>query len=217
VPELLATSLTWWLVSLSGVLMPGPVSAMAVSEGARRGLVAGPLITAGHAAAEVVMLGVLGVGLTQVLRRPAVVGVIGLLGGAVLAWMGWGIVLAAWRDALEPPQGTGAAGRARLSLIRSGVLTTVGNPYWLLWWLTVGASYFVLFSRFGWPALILLFYAGHATLDLAWNSFLALVIGAGRGRIPRGIYRGVLGTCGGFVIAMSAVFLVSGIGFLRGR
>ncbi|HXF82461.1 MAG TPA: lysine transporter LysE, partial [bacterium] len=63
--ELFGIALTWWLISLSGVLMPGPVSAMAVSEGARRGAIAGPLITIGHVAVEVAMLGVLAVGLGQ--------------------------------------------------------------------------------------------------------------------------------------------------------
>lgn len=215
-PELVTISLTWWLISLSGVLMPGPVAAVAISEGARRGFVAGPLITVGHAAAEIVMLIVLGVGLTQVLKQPTVVGFIGVLGGVVLAWMGWGITSAAWRNAIEPPGGNAGAGPHRLALVRAGLLTTVGNPYWLLWWLTVGASYFVLFSRFGWPALIVLFYVGHTTLDLAWNCFLALVVGAGRGRIAPGVYRGVLGVCGVFVMAMSVYFLVSGAGFLRG-
>lgn len=216
-PELITISLTWWLVSLSGVLMPGPVAAVAISEGARRGFSAGPLITVGHAAAEIVMLAILAVGLTRVLKQPTVVGLIGVLGGMVLAWMGWGIASAAWRNVIDlMPRGNAGAGSARLALIRAGLLTTAGNPYWLLWWLTVGASYFVLFSRFGWPALIALFYVGHTALDLAWNCFLALVIGAGRGCIAPGVYRGVLGVCGVFVMAMSVYFLVSGVGFLRG-
>lgn len=215
--ELAGIALTWWLISLSGVLMPGPVSAVAISEGARAGFVAGPLITVGHAAAEIVMLGILAVGLAQVLTQPAVIGAIGVLGGLVLAWMGWGIASAAWRDAVALPAAAAAPGRARLSLIRTGVLTTVGNPYWLLWWLTVGASYFVLFSRFGWIALVVVFYAGHTMLDLAWNSFLALVVGSGRGRIPPTVYRVVLGVCGVFVIVMSVYFLVSGVRFFGSR
>ena len=64
-------------------------------------------------------------------------------------------------------------------------------------------------------ALVGVFYAGHAALDLAWNSFLALVIGSGRGRISPGAYRVVLGVCGVFVMLMSVYFLVSGIRFLR--
>lgn len=215
--DLLFFALTWWLVSLSGVLMPGPVSAMAVSEGARRGVVAGPLITAGHAAAEVVLVAALGFGLSQVLRQPVVVGVIGILGGLVLLWMGWGIVKTARSevfDANPPAPSRAAPVRDRRNLVSAGILMTVSNPYWLLWWATVGATYFVAFSRFGLAALIVLFLLGHLALDLGWNSFLALVVGAGRGRVPGRIYRVVLGLCGVFMMAMSGYFVYSGFGFL---
>ena len=212
--ELVGISLSWWLVSLSGVLMPGPVSAMAVTEGTRRGPVAGPLITVGHAAAEAVMLGLLVLGMNRTLQRPVVVGAIGILGGAVLAWMGWGITGAAWRNRLDQPAET-ASGSAGRSLVRAGLLTTVTNPYWLLWWATVGAAYFVRFTRFGPLAVAGLFFIGHLSLDLGWNSFLALVVGAGRGRIPARAFRIVLGGCGVFLIGMSLYFVYSGVDFLR--
>jgi len=211
--ELVGISLSWWLVSLSGVMMPGPVSAMAITEGTRRGPVAGPLITVGHAAAEAVMLGLLVLGMNRVLQQPPVIGAIGILGGAVLAWMGWGIAGAAWRNRLDPP--AEAVGRsAGRSLVRTGLLTTVTNPYWLLWWATVGAAYFVRFTRFGPLAVAGLFFIGHISLDLGWNSFLALVVGAGRGKIPARAFRVVLGGCGVFLIGMSLYFVYSGVNFL---
>lgn len=212
--EVLTVALTWWLVSLSGVLMPGPVGALAVSEGARRGTMAGVLITAGHALAEVGLLVVLGIGLAGVLRQPLVVGVVGILGGGVLAWMGWGIATTAWRGPLDPPRGSAAGAGA--ALIRAGLLTTVGNPYWLLWWMTVGAGYFIAFSRYGLAAVIGLFYLGHLSLDLGWNTFLAMMVGSGRGRVRPTVYRGVLVLCGTFVLAMSVYFVISGARFLRG-
>ena len=211
--ELVGISLSWWLVSLSGVMMPGPVSAMAITEGTRRGPVAGPLVTVGHAAAEAVMLGLLVLGMNRVLQQPPVIGAIGILGGAVLAWMGWGIAGAAWRNRLDPP--AEAVGRsAGRSLVRTGLLTTVTNPYWLLWWATVGAAYFVRFTRFGPLAVAGLFFIGHISLDLGWNSFLALVVGAGRGKIPARAFRVVLGGCGVFLIGMSLYFVYSGVNFL---
>src|SRR3972149_10962564 len=125
--ELVGISLSWWLVSLSGVMMPGPVSAMAVTEGTRRGPVAGPLVTVGHAAAEAVMLGLLVLGMTRVLQHPPVIGAIGILGGAVLAWMGWGIAGAAWRNRLDPP--AEAVGRsAGRSPGRAGPAPAGGQP-----------------------------------------------------------------------------------------
>jgi threonine/homoserine/homoserine lactone efflux protein len=214
--ELVSITLTWWLVSLSGVLMPGPISAMAVSEGARRGVAAGPLITAGHAAAELALVGALVFGLSHVLRLPVVIGLIGVLGGAVLLWFGWGIVRTA-RAAPPPAAASEGAPPPGGSLVRTGLLVTVSNPYWLLWWATVGAAYFVAFSRFGPVAVIVLFLAGHLALDLGWNSFLALAVGAGRGRVPTRAYQVVLGICGAFVMAMSGYFIYSGVGFLTGR
>ena len=216
--ELLAVTLTWWLVSLSGVLMPGPISAMAVSEGARRGAVAGPLITAGHAAAEVLMVVALAAGLSQVLRLPLVVGVIGVVGGIVLLWMGWGILRTARAgQASEWSSGSRASGHTSRGLAWTGLLTTISNPYWLLWWATVGGAYLVAFSRFGVAAIVVMFLVGHLALDLGWTTFLALTVGAGRGRVPARAYQVVLGVCGLFVMGMSGYFVYSGFGFLMQR
>src|SRR5579884_1412857 len=111
--DLVWVTLTWWGVSLSGVLMPGPVSAMAVSEGARRGCVAGPLLTGGHAAAETILVALLGLGLGHVLHYPLVIGAIGLGGGGVLWWMGWG----RWRRRGLAPR-MRPSGKARLAVPR---------------------------------------------------------------------------------------------------
>ncbi|MDR7417923.1 MAG: LysE family transporter [Armatimonadota bacterium] len=229
--DLLAITATWWIVSLSGVLMPGPVSALAITEGARRGAAAGPLITAGHAVAELVLVVALGTGLSQILRLPAVVGGIGVVGGAVLLWMGWGIVRtarvapdhlaartaapsAATPSASSGPVATSLAGSPPGRVVRTGLLITVSNPYWLLWWATVGAAYYLAFSRFGVVALVTFFLIGHLALDLGWNTFLALAVGAGRGRLPARAYQLILAACGVFVMAMSAYFVYSGVGFL---
>jgi len=208
--DLLAISLTWWIVSLSGVLAPGPISAMAVTEGARRGAVAGPLIVAGHAIAELGVVVALALGLDQALKQPQVLGTIGLLGGLVLFWMGLGTVKTARAGVTFAPASQAGSG----SLVRAGLLASVGNPYWLLWWATVGATYFVAFSRFGVAAVALLFLVGHLALDLGWMSFLAFAVGAGRGRVPGQVYRIVLGVCGVFVSLMSGYFFYSGLRYL---
>jgi threonine/homoserine/homoserine lactone efflux protein len=213
--DLVWVTLTWWGVSLSGVLMPGPVSAMAVSEGARRGCVAGPLLTGGHAAAETILVALLGLGLGHVLHYPLVIGAIGLGGGGVLWWMGWGTVAAARFGPADAPVREGEVGPSH-GLLRAGVLATAGNPYWLLWWATVGAAYFVAFSRFGVAAIVVLFLLGHLVLDLGWNTLLASLAGSGRGRLPAGVYRIVLRACGVFVMALSVYFVYTGARLVAG-
>ncbi len=87
IPHLIALVIPWAIISLSGVMAPGPISTMAISEGVQRGFRAGPLISAGHAITEMLMVVALAVGLGRVLRHPSVAGVTGLLGGLVLLWM----------------------------------------------------------------------------------------------------------------------------------
>jgi len=212
---LVTVSLTWYLVSLSGVLAPGPIAALAISEGARRGPRAGPLISFGHALTELAMLIALAVGLREFLQRPPVAGTLGLVGGVVLLWMGYGLAKAAWLDRLTLNPGDPPDGAARFGPVAGGVLLSVGNPYWLLWWATVGAGYFILFTQFGIAGLIA-FYVGHVTLDLGWNSLLAFLSASGRRAVPQPVYRGVLLACGLFLMAMSVYFVRSGVGFLRG-
>jgi threonine/homoserine/homoserine lactone efflux protein len=220
VADLLAVTLTWWIVSLSGVLAPGPISAMAITEGARRGAMAGALVTAGHAIAELGVVVALAFGLDHTLKQPRVLGLIGACGGVVLFWMGLGIVRAAGAGRLDPypSDSHGAAAPTATvggaGLVRAGLLVSLGNPYWLLWWATVGATYFVVFSRFGVAAVLVAFLLGHLALDLGWMSFLAFAVGAGRGRVPLGVYRGAMRFCGVFIIVMSAYFFYAGLRYL---
>lgn len=208
--DLLVVTVTWWLASLSGILMPGPVTAMAVSQGARLGGVAGPLVTAGHAVAEVFLIVLLAVGLGPALRDPRVVGITGVLGGVVLLAMGAQMVRAARTDPALPARPAPGESMRPARLIRAGLVATAANPYWLLWWATVGAGYYTLFSARGVAAVVGLFSAGHIALDLAWNSVLAGVVGAGRGRMPPGMYRALVLGCGLLVMVPGVWFVATG-------
>ncbi|MFN3284894.1 MAG: LysE family transporter [bacterium] len=96
-------------------------------------------------------------------------------------------------------------------MVWAGVLATVGNPYWLVWWATVGASYYLLFTRYGPVAVVGLFFLGHIALDLAWTTLLAGVVGAGRRRFPETGYRLLLVGSGLFLVGLGGLFLSSGL------
>ena len=61
--ELTLIFTTALLVGLSGALMPGPLTAVTMEHAFRRGYLAAPLITLGHASLEVVMVLLLLLGL----------------------------------------------------------------------------------------------------------------------------------------------------------
>ncbi len=218
ISHLLALVIPWGLISLSGVMSPGPISTMAVTEGARRGYRAGPLISVGHAATELVMVGALALGLSQLLQQATVAGVVGVLGGVVLAWMGLDIIKSA-RDAslsLEPVSEAGAGtppGNQRVGLVSAGALLSVSNPFWLVWWATVGSANMLRFLEYGLIGLGV-FYLSHISLDFGWNSLLASLARSGRHFVSDRVFRGVLTLCGSLLIIFAVYFIVTGIGFL---
>lgn len=205
-----------FFLGFSGAMMPGPVSTVVVRDSTRRGFWAGPLITIGHAVAEIAIVVALVVGFNEVLSQRYVSASIALLGGAFLLWMGYDTALSAWRGTISLERlGAEAQGVARLGSVPAGLFTSLANPYWVLWWATVGAGY-VLFSRqYGLPGM-LAFYVGHILSDLSWNSLLSFIFSSGRRFLKDGVYRGILGACGLFLIALSVYFLISGVRFLQG-
>lgn len=207
---------TWWLVGFTGVMMPGPISAMTLTESARRGFWAGPLITAGHALAELAVVLALALGVGEALQHNWLVGAIGFFGGLFLLWMGFDIARTAWlgRVTLDGQLATTAQG-SRQSPVVMGLLVSVVNPYWVLWWATVGTGYLLLFVKFGVLGIVV-FYLAHISTDLLWNSLLSFVAASGRRILSDRVYRGILVACGLFLMALSLYFIGSGVGFLRG-
>jgi threonine/homoserine/homoserine lactone efflux protein len=205
----------FFLVSLSGVLSPGPLTTLSITEGARRGRWSGWWLSLGHAIAEALLVGAIAYGLGKWLTQPLVGMVIGLTGGAFLAWMGWGLLGGAWRRQLTLASAVAAdaPGITRLGLVPAGIALSVGNPYWSLWWVSVGAGFILSSQRWGWLGVLVIFIV-HWLGDFLWLTGVGFLVGSGRRVMSEGIYRVVLLLCGAFLILFSAYFIYSGIGFI---
>lgn len=214
--KLAAIFATSMMVGLSGTLMPGPLLTVTISRSAQRGFWQGPLLIVGHAIAELALVLALTAGLSRLLKRRAVAGLIGLLGGAFLLWMGLDIVRSAWWGTVSLDLASAERSGARMGPVLAGALVSASNPYWVLWWATIGVSYVALALRQG-PLGLGSFYVGHILADLSWYSLIAFAITAGRNFLSQTIYRGILFICGFFLIALSIYFIYSGINFLRGK
>ena len=217
--HLLAVAGVAFAVGLSGALSPGPLTVLAIREGARRGWRAGLFATGGHAVIEAITVAVLALGLSAVVRdRPAVTSTIALLGGAVLLWMAWGLARSLPTAVLpRPVEGAsvvsdGFTAEGLRAVAPMAMLVTVSNPYWLLWWATVGTKLTVDSLTFGWagpPAVFL----GHIVSDLIWLTGLAALVGSGARWMGDRAYRGLLGVCAVFLAVLGGVFLTSAMRF----
>lgn len=204
---------TSFVVGLSGALMPGPLLAMSISEAGKRGFWAGPILIVGHSLTEAAMVVALALGLSQLLKHSLFPAAIGILGGIFLLGMGYQLLRPPPAPSLKaaPPPSREGPGRAPLI---AGILMSLANPYWFLWWATVGASYVVWALGLG-VAGLLLFYLGHILSDFSWYSLVTFLVSRGRGALNPKAYRSLGILCGLFLLALGGYFLYSGVGFLQ--
>jgi threonine/homoserine/homoserine lactone efflux protein len=147
------------LVSLSGVMAPGPLLATTICQGYQDKR-AGLGISFGHAMVEVPLIIAIFLGLGTILNNPYVFIAIGLIGGAILLYMGWDLMRSKDKFVVECPI-------EKRSSFRSAIVMTAANPYWLIWWATAGAALVAGAVVFG-PIMLPLFIIVHFSCDLAW-------------------------------------------------
>ncbi len=204
---------TAFVVALSGAMMPGPLLAITISETARRGFWAGPQLMLGHAILELALIAALAAGLSKFIDNELVMAIISLLGGAILMGMGSLAVRKVWQK-VKLPTASSERGRGR-TLVLSGILVSLSNPYWLIWWITLGMAYLLWSLNLG-IAGVVTFFTGHILADLAWYALVAFIIATGRKIMNDTVYRVILLVCGLALLALGGYFITSGIKFLTG-
>ncbi len=158
--------LTIVIVSLSGVMAPGPITAATLAAGARNRH-AGAWICGGHVAVELPLMLILAGGLGELLESPALRAGIGLAGGGLLVLMGLQLLISLRTADIQP------AAAAQRHPLWTGIVLSAANPYFLFWWATVGLKLTGEAMQFGLAALAL-FALLHWLCDLGWLEILSL-------------------------------------------
>ena len=195
------------LISLSGVLAPGPITAVVVGKGGKSPH-AGALVAIGHGIVEVPLMVAVFYGVGRLMALSYVKAGIALLGGLLLLVMGVGML----RSIRQAEIGSGQDTR---SPIVAGILLSIGNPYFLVWWATVGAALIMRSFRFGVLGFVA-FGALHWLCDLAWNYFLSVLSFKGGAFFGRRFQQVVFAVCGTFLVFSSARLLVEAARVLSG-
>lgn len=203
---------TSFVVALSGALMPGPVLALTISGVARRGFRAAPLIIAGHALLELALVIALVFGLSRFIDSDFIASIIGIVGGSVLIGIG-AVTAIKGRKSVNPLSSPPSYATRDHMLVVSGVVTSISNPYWFLWWATIGITYLLWSLKLG-AAGVATFFTGHMLGDFGWYAVVALVIITGRRFISDSAYRWMLIVCGIALVGLGVYFIISGARFL---
>jgi len=191
-----------FVLALSGAMMPGPLLSVTISESPTRGFMTGPLLIAGHAVLELAMVVVLLLGLAPFLVQDRVFVIIALIGAIILFWMALGM----FRSLPELSLDVDVTGAQRSNLVVTGILLSLANPYWLVWWATIGLGYILYCKGFG-PAGVGMFYIGHIMADLFWYGAVSMAVSRGRHLLSDTRYRVIIGVCAGFLVFFAGVFI----------
>lgn len=188
------------LISLSGVIAPGPITATTLAAGTRWRH-AGSRMAIGHGIVEFPLMLLVGAGAGTFLASQTVTTGIGLVGGTVLVLMGGAML-----RSLGKPAGAAGNGNAR-SPILAGVILTGTNPYFLLWWLTVGLNLTTRALQIGTLAFGL-FMVVHWLCDLFWLEVLSFSSFKGTKVFGGRAQKIVMGVCSAALIGLGLYFVV---------
>ncbi len=186
-------------ISLSGVMAPGPVTAATLAAGSRSRH-AGVWIAVGHGVVEFPLVLLIMAGMNLVFQIKGVQIGIGLAGGLMLMVMGGRI----FKDLAH--DNDSSAKYSEKSPLWIGILLTGGNPYFLLWWATVGMTLAVQAWQLGVVAFAL-FALVHWLCDLAWLEILSQASYRGTRLFGARTQKAINLVCGTALIVFGLLFL----------
>lgn len=194
-----------WGMGFSGAVMPGPLLTVNIKESVKRGFWAGPQMVLGHALLEGALVLGLVFGLGNIITLDISKGVISLIGGVFLFWMAYGMLFKEGKEGLNLEAGEATA-PSGMPPVLAGIVVSLSNPYWSIWWATLGLGFLVQARVLG-AAGVLLFFLGHILADLVWYSAISLAVATGKNRLSPRLFRGLIILCGLFLIYLSLDFL----------
>ncbi len=197
------------VVTASGALAPGPLFFVNIAHGTKSGAKGGIAFSIGHSIVElslVMLLAFLALGLLAVVDKRAVKSIIGVIGGTFLVVFG---VLQVHQFLISKSEMFGGKSIPSGNPLLLGLIFTVLNPYFIIWWLTAGLELVYLSIDFASWAGVLLMYVAHVWMDYVWLGATAYLAKRGTSLIGSRGYRIVMAVFGGLLVYFGLYFLIS--------
>lgn len=173
--------LAWFLLSLTGALAPGPLSAAVIMQAGKRGKLHGILPMVGHAIVELGIVAAIVLSVNALVLDSFTIDVLIGFGGIVVILFGL-LALRDYRytekteDNVESPTKTVSVAEATLQ----GVAVSIFSPYFLLWWFAIGLANVTMLMAELQVGISLVFIAAlliyftHVSTDFLFGAFLSV-------------------------------------------
>lgn len=190
------------IISLSGVMAPGPITAITIGKGSKSPY-AGALIAIGHGIVEFPLMVAIFYGLGYLLNSFYVKSAIGLVGGLFLLVVAFNMFRSIKQVELNPNKDS-------RSPIIDGIVLSLGNPYFLIWWATIGATLILGAVNFGRLGFII-FALVHWLCDFFWYYFLSVLSFKGGQFFGKKFQKIVFATCGVMLLFFAGKFIIGSV------
>jgi len=197
-PHLLSVA----VISLSGVMMPGLMFGVTLVKSLKSPW-AGVKIALGHAIIEVPLTLVIYFGFARFFENTVVQFVLSILGGGMIIWLGINM----FRTRVEMVHGSKDL---PYNAFIAGILTSALNPFFWLWWATIGSMLVMKFLDFGIMGLAV-FIVVHWLCDLVWLSFVSNLVYRTHSLWGRKFQEGLFVTGSLLLVGFGIWYTVSGV------
>ena len=190
------------IVSVSGVMAPGPLFAANVSYGLKGGAKTGIKMAIGHTIVELPLVILLGIGVFSLEIFPEFRTIISILGAITLfvfATIQIKTVLRKEKIKISnPKQGP----------LVAGILLSALNPFFIIWWLSIGfkliSDAMILWSFGG----ILIMFVLHIWMDFVWLGAVSFFASKSSGILSNRNYKVLMLGISGMLVYFGITFLI---------
>ena len=172
----------WFLLSLTGALAPGPLSAAVVMQASRRGKLHGILPMLGHAIVELGIITAIILSVQALMFDQFLINAMVFLGGIVIILFGF-LALRDYRYTRESsPEAKEMESSltTKLEATLQGATVSILSPYFLLWWFGIGLANVTLLMGQLQVGAEMVFFAGlliyltHISTDFIYGAVLTV-------------------------------------------
>ena len=199
--EILGFAVTVIIISISGVMLPGPLFVANIFYGVKGGASAGLKMSYGHTVVElplIILLGFSALSLETIPQFRIIIAILGSIGLFLFA----GIQI---KSVFKSK--TTLTNQTKYGPFFAGILFSALNPFFIIWWFTIGFK-LISDSLFLWSFWgIAILFALHIWMDYAWLTSTAYLSSRGSRFLSNKNYRF-------FIFGLSLVLIYFGITFI---
>jgi threonine/homoserine/homoserine lactone efflux protein len=188
-----------FVIGLTGALAPGPTLVATINASVAGDWTAGLKVSLGHVIVELFLVILILLGLATI-ALPYTSAIAGIGGIALIAF---GVLtIAGSRKATMKTSSPEVVANPYMA----GLVTSAANPYFWIWWLSIGSA-MVIAGLQGGLVLVGALMIGHWSADTVWLTLVSTGVSKGRTIVSDSTYRKINALCGIFLILFGAYYL----------